>query len=1120
MANKSTYELEVRLGASTSASWTAALSKAEKGLDGLNNVADKVAAGIAAGVTAAAATAALSISEAAQTYEGFEQEMATVKSISEATESEYTELKEAALEAGRSTIYTAEESASALEYMSLAGWSVQDSIDGLTPMLKLAAATGKELQTTSDLVTDSMSALGIGVGDLDEYLDKLAKANNKSNTSAEQLMEALIKSGGASKVLGASLDDTITSLGILANNGVKAEEAGTALNAVMVRLAGNSQAINELSNLKVDIWDGEGNFIGWQESLEKIEEAMEGLTDEQKALSLKNLAGTTHYTQFEYLLESVRETTDGSENAWNQLEAQVEQSSGALDDMYDTTTNTLEYAIARLNAAKEDMQINFMDVFSDDARDFINWLAERLPVATDALAEFATEHQRDFADMLEGAEGAIETLWENGITAGEWLINNRGALAGGLKAVAAQIIAIKAATAGVKIAQLLTNPLTALPIAAAAAGVGIGLFVGHLDDLAEAAKDADLEGRFGDIALSMDDIEAAASRIVGSSSLTGVLESLEQFGRLDGYQEQIDDAVEALNKYNWKVSIGLELTEDENETYKSEIKKYAKAAQEYALQAQYAVQLSMAVTFDDSGLEENNIVTKVNAFYSDKYGELEALGTSLNEAVTNAFNDGLLDIDEVKEISEIQRQMADIQSQLAVGEMDAQLALMEQEYTGIRLTPESYEALEGKLSEQVDSAMESYNEAFVKNYQAITNTYQNGEGENAMTEEEYDGAIEALKEEYASQKAAVSLKALQFELNTINEGYGGEIEQYIQTVLEAFEKYDGQEQDWEERPFAMWEGVIQDVLDNGIDSASKDAVNELLVEMEPAIQSLYDIMENDWGSLDSETQDTVTEAVRNIELLQAMASEGDTQALYRDVANRAAETEGESSVKTYVEESYGELTDYKTATDEAYRAFEDYAKETAEPVIEGMYAWSQEQIDQYFAQGFTAESDLDITLNPYFSTGTVTTAVTRSLFTGSKLYSNAEGGIYDSPILTTFAEEGPEAAIPLDGSARAVGLWTRAGEILGTITETGGTSTQERLSVIRTDESRDTRILHDVIGGVTNNSQNVSITFNPSVTIQGSATKEDVQGALSLTLDELRNMINEIQRENQRVSFR
>jgi ribosome-associated translation inhibitor RaiA len=142
------------------------------------------------------------------------------------------------------------------------------------------------------------------------------------------------------------------------------------------------------------------------------------------------------------------------------------------------------------------------------------------------------------------------------------------------------------------------------------------------------------------------------------------------------------------------------------------------------------------------------------------------------------------------------------------------------------------------------------------------------------------------------------------------------------------------------------------------------------------------------------------------------------------------------------------------------------------------------------------------------------------LFTGSKLYSNAEGGIYDSPILTTFAEEGPEAAIPLDGSARAVGLWTRAGEILGTITETGDTSTQERLSVIRTDESRDTRILHDVIGGVTNNSQNVSITFNPSVTIQGSATKEDVQGALSLTLDELRNMINEIQRENQRVSFR
>ncbi len=169
-------------------------------------------AGIAAGVTAAAATATYAISNAVETYTSFEQEMATVQSISGATAQEFIDMKEAAMEAGRSTVFTAQESASALEYMSLAGWDVEESIAGLMPVLRLAAATQKDLQTTSDLVTDSMSALGIGVGDLDMYLDKLIESNNDANTSAEQLMQALVKSGGASRTLGASLDDTITSL--------------------------------------------------------------------------------------------------------------------------------------------------------------------------------------------------------------------------------------------------------------------------------------------------------------------------------------------------------------------------------------------------------------------------------------------------------------------------------------------------------------------------------------------------------------------------------------------------------------------------------------------------------------------------------------------------------------------------------------------------------------------------------------------------------------------------------------------------------------------------------------------------------------------------------------------
>jgi hypothetical protein len=110
--------------------------------------------------------------------------------------------------------------------------------------------------------------------------------------------------------------------------------------------------------------------------------------------------------------------------------------------------------------------------------------------------------------------------------------------------------------------------------------------------------------------------------------------------------------------------------------------------------------------------------------------------------------------------------------------------------------------------------------------------------------------------------------------------------------------------------------------------------------------------------------------------------------------------------------------------------------------------------------------------------------------------SNAEGGIYSSPILTTFAEEGPEAAIPLDGSDRAKNLWAKAGQILGTLS--GSAS--------------DSGVISGTGGGV-------QVSFSPTINIQGNASKDDVQSALSLSLDELRNMLSEIERENGRVSF-
>ena len=232
MPKEVTYRTQIELGAKKNTSFQRNLRSAASELDRLDQKATRIGKAMLATGAAVTTGLAISVKNAADTYKEFEQEMAVVAGITKSTKSEYNQLEQAALDAGSKTVYTAKEAASALEYMSLAGWNVNQSTTALMPVLRMATATGKELGTTSDLITDSMGALQLSIDELNPYMDMLIAGNNYSNTTAEELMQALIKTGGAARTVGADLDDTITALGILANNGTKAEEAGTAMNSI------------------------------------------------------------------------------------------------------------------------------------------------------------------------------------------------------------------------------------------------------------------------------------------------------------------------------------------------------------------------------------------------------------------------------------------------------------------------------------------------------------------------------------------------------------------------------------------------------------------------------------------------------------------------------------------------------------------------------------------------------------------------------------------------------------------------------------------------------------------------------------------------------------------------
>ena len=388
MASGKEYQLAIKIAGKVDSSFNRALSTVSGALGGMNAVMGasvKIAASAFAGI--AAATAGIGIASTKVGQE-FEAAMDSVAATAHATDEQYAMLEAAAMEMGRTTSKTAAESAAALEYMALAGWSVEDSIAGLPGILHLSEATGLDLARASDLVTDSMAALGLTVDDLSGYLDVAAKANNKSNQTAEQLMEAYLGVGGTMHNLGVPITESATALGVLANRGIKGSEAGTALNAIMVNLTtGTGQAGKAMEALGVSAFDSEGNFIGLEATLQAVNTALEGCTEEQRNAYLAAIGGKHHVDALNDLMAGLNTTLENGNTEWEDLQQNLEASEGALEDMRNTKLDNLAGDLAIFTSALQDAGIKIYKNLQTPLRNAVQFATSSIYKISDALQE-------------------------------------------------------------------------------------------------------------------------------------------------------------------------------------------------------------------------------------------------------------------------------------------------------------------------------------------------------------------------------------------------------------------------------------------------------------------------------------------------------------------------------------------------------------------------------------------------------------------------------------------------------------------------------------------------------------------------------------------------------------
>jgi TP901 family phage tail tape measure protein len=307
----------------------------------------------------------------------FDDAMRKVQATSGASGAQFDMLKKKALEMGSSTRFTAAQSAEAMNYMAMAGWKTTDIMSGLNGIMMAAAASGEELGLVSDIVTDGLTAFGLSAKDSDAFVDVLAATASNANTNIKMLGDSFRYAAPVAGALGFSVQDTALALGLMANSGIKAEQAGTAMRAIFSRLVKPTAESQEaMTALGISIVNADGTLRPLASVLTDLRGRFAGLPPAQQAMYAGMLAG-------QEAMSGMLALVNASETDFQKLSGAITNSAGVAQRMADTMEGGLGGAFRSLRSAVEGAMIQIGDLmapvvmrFADLLKGLVNWFSQ------------------------------------------------------------------------------------------------------------------------------------------------------------------------------------------------------------------------------------------------------------------------------------------------------------------------------------------------------------------------------------------------------------------------------------------------------------------------------------------------------------------------------------------------------------------------------------------------------------------------------------------------------------------------------------------------------------------------------------------------------------------------